>query len=68
MRPAADPRLYGTVSLVLACRTALLRPVEPTATNAPANQVLTRNETSAFGEAGLGSPVSQSFSCSQSNS
>ena len=40
MRPGAGVRLYGTISVVLAFGTALLRSAEPAATNAPGDQML----------------------------
>jgi porin len=40
MRHDAALRFYGTIGAVLACGTALVRPVEPAATNAPGDQML----------------------------
>ena len=40
MRPGATLRLYGAVGAVLVCGTALVRPAESAATNAPGDQML----------------------------
>ena len=40
MRPGATLLFYGAVGAALTCGTALVRPAEPAATNAPGNQVL----------------------------
>ena len=44
MRPSVTLRFSGAVAVVLACGTALVRPAEPAATNAPANQVLMNDD------------------------
>ena len=44
MRPSVTLRFSGAVAALLACGTATVRPGEPAATNAPANQVLMNDD------------------------